>query len=269
MPSNSGVNPGSSAANREIAVRAKIRSLIHRTLTHSHEILKNLPRLLTHNKGIDSPNHYRFITRWRLQATAEEVFVILAQPLEYPRWWPSVYLTVRELRKGDATGKGREFRLSTKGWLPYTVQWDAKTVDTRAPWHIVITASGDFIGRGIWSLVPDGDFVDVTFDWKLSAEKPLLRYLSFVLRPAFEANHRWAMQQGLRDLELEIARGRANTVAEMNAIDQPAAPGFPGRSAIAGALLAAAALAGLAVTSHESRTPTVPAIAAEDPGGTN
>ena len=199
-----------------------------------------------------SANHYRFITRWRLRATAEEVYAILGQPLEYPRWWPSVYLTVRELRKGDASGKGREVRLHTRGWLPYTLDWDAKTVDTRPPFHIVITASGDFVGRGIWSLVPDGEFVDVTFDWKLSAEKPLLKFLSFVLKPAFEANHKWAMAQGEKDLELELERGRANTVAEMNAIPEPAlSSGFPGRGAIAGTLLAAAAIAGLALTSHD------------------
>jgi hypothetical protein len=243
-------------------------SRIHRTLTHCLAILKNLAAGLAHNKGIDTPNHYRFITRWRLRATAEEVFAILAQPLEYPRWWPSVYLTVRELNKGDASGKGRQFRLSTKGWLPYTLEWDAKTVDTRVPYHIVMTASGDFNGRGIWSLVPDGEFVDVTFDWKLSAEKPLLRYLSFLLKPAFEANHRWAMAQGERDLELEIARGRANTVAEMNAIAQPVGPShFPGRSAVAGALLAAAAIAGLAVTSHQGRIESAPSVAAEDHSG--
>lgn len=65
-------------------------------------------------------NHYRFITRWRLRATAEEVYAILGQPLEYPRWWPSVYLTVRELPKGEASGRRREVRLHTKGWCANT-----------------------------------------------------------------------------------------------------------------------------------------------------
>ena len=182
------------------------------------------------------------------------MYAILSQPLEYPRWWPSVYLTVQESKKGDASGKGREFHLQTKGWLPYTLEWDAKTVDTREPFHIVMTASGDFVGRGIWSIVPDGDWVDISFDWKLSAEKSLLRYLSFLLKPAFEANHRWAMDQGLRDLELEIARGRAQTVEEMNAIPAPLTqPRFGGKSAVAGALLATALL-GLAAT-HQDRRP--------------
>lgn len=117
-------------------------------------------------------------------------------------------------------------------------------------------ASGDFVGRGVWSIVQDGAFVDVSFDWKLLAEKPLLRYLSFLLKPAFEANHRWAMEQGRKDLELELERSRANTVEQMNAIGAPLARSYtPGRSVLLGVMLAVATIAGLAVTppSHESQ----------------
>ena len=203
-------------------------------------------------------HHYRFITRWRLKATAEEVFGILSQPLEYPRWWPSVYLTVREVKRGSPTGRGREFRFQTKGWLPYTLRWNARTVESKLPNTIEMTASGDFQGRGIWSIVPDGEYVDITFDWKLSAEKPLLRYLSFLLRPAFEANHRWAMEEGARDLELEVARGRANSVEEMNAIPRPVGPThFPGKATVAGVAIATALAAVTAVS--PARRPRRPA----------
>ena len=70
-------------------------------------------------------------------------------------------------------------------------------------------------------IVQDADCCDVTFDWKLTANKPLLRYLSFLLRPAFEANHRWAMEQGRRSLELELARGRATSFEELIAVPSP------------------------------------------------
>ncbi|HXJ39748.1 MAG TPA: SRPBCC family protein [Bryobacteraceae bacterium] len=198
---------------------------------------------------ISPSNHYRFITRWRMRATAEEVYAILSQPVEYPRWWPSVYLTVRELKSGDPTGKGKEVQVHTKGWLPYTLYWKARTTESNPPYSLAITASGDFAGRGIWSIVPDGEYVDITFDWKLSAEKPLLRFLSFLLKPAFEANHRWAMEEGERDLELELRRGRANSVEEMNSIAAPAAAGhFPGRATIAGVALVTALAAVTAVS---------------------
>lgn len=197
-------------------------------------------------------NQYHFITRWRVKGTAEEVFGILSQPLDYPRWWPSVYLTIRELASGDLDGRGRRISLLTKGWLPFQLHWEASTVDSQRPHRIVIRANGDFEGRGIWSIVEDDDFVDITFDWKLAAEKPLLRWLTLLLRPAFEANHRWAMEQGLKSLELELARCRAATAEEMNAIPSPDGPKELWSKAIAtGTVLAAGLVAGLLAT-HET-----------------
>ena len=185
-------------------------------------------------------NQYHFLTRWRVVAATEEVYDILSQPVDYPRWWPSVYLAVRELTPSRV-------RLHTKGWLPYTLTWEAVTVEKRPPNLLAIRALGDFEGRGIWSILQDGEFTDITFDWKLTADKPLLRYLSFALRPAFEANHRWAMEQGLRSLELELARGRARTVEEMNSIAPAPAPHvFPMRQVAAGAALSIALIASMA-----------------------
>src|SRR5665213_2287956 len=45
---------------------------------------------------------YHFFTSWRLKASADEVYDIIGQPLEYPRWWPSVYLDCRETARGAA-----------------------------------------------------------------------------------------------------------------------------------------------------------------------
>ncbi len=35
--------------------------------------------------------------------------------------------------------------------------------------------------------------MNITYDWKIRAEKPLLRYLSLLMKPIFSANHRWAI----------------------------------------------------------------------------
>jgi len=51
---------------------------------------------------VTSVNDYRFVTHWRVEATCEEVFAILSDATEYPRWWPRVYLEVRELRPAAA-----------------------------------------------------------------------------------------------------------------------------------------------------------------------
>ena len=123
-----------------------------------------------------------------------------------PRWWPSVYLDVKEIEPPDAHGLGRRVRLLTKGWLPYTLRWESVIVESSYPYGYVLDATGDFVGRGVWTFAQDDRFVNVTYDWRVSAEKPLLRLMSPLLKPIFEANHRWAMKQGEASLTLELAR---------------------------------------------------------------
>ena len=82
----------------------------------------------------------------------------------------------------------------------------------------------DFVGRGIWSLVQDGADVLVTYDWKIRTDKPLLRSLSFLLKPVFTANHQWAMAQGQRSLLLELARRHARSGIERALLPAPPGP---------------------------------------------
>ena len=169
-------------------------------------------------------NQYRFLTRWRLKARIDEVSEILDDPLGLARWWPSVYLDVRELEPGDpVTHVGRYIELETKGWLPYTLRWRFRVTESRAPHGFSLVADGDFVGTGVWTLEQDGDYADVTYDWRIAADKPLLKYGTPVFRPIFAANHRWAMARGLESLELELRRRRAGSEKERAAV--PAPPG--------------------------------------------
>ena len=155
---------------------------------------------------------YAFLTRWRVKGTAEEVFDVLADPLALKRWWPSVYLDVREVKPAaQPNGVGRVIDLYTKGWLPYTLRWNFTVTESTRPSGFKLTAHGDFEGTGVWTIRQDGDFVEATYDWRISAEKALLRYGTPVLRPIFAANHRWAMARGLESLELELRRRRGET----------------------------------------------------------
>jgi hypothetical protein len=191
---------------------------------------------------------YHFVTRWRVAGTCGEVSDILADPLDLTRWWPSVYLNAVQLEPPGAGGVGRRVRLVTKGWLPYTLTWEFVVSGSRYPYGSTIDVSGDFTGRGVWTLSQDGNFADITYDWRVRADKPLIRSLSFLLRPVFEANHRWAMAQGEESLALELARRRAPTREAAASI--PAPPGPVTLSAVgllAGGVLTAAAGACLIV----------------------
>jgi hypothetical protein len=187
-------------------------------------------------------NAYRFLTSWRVEGTCGEVADILGDPLRLPEWWPSVYLDVEELTPaGSSDGIGRRVRLLTKGWLPYTLRWELTVTESNYPNGFSISAAGDFDGAGIWSFTQDGAFVDVTYDWRIQAEKPLLRSLSFLLRPVFEANHRWAMVQGEESLRLELARRRTSSSDLRRMIPPPPGPTTLTGIALAGGIAAGAA----------------------------
>ena len=87
-----------------------------------------------------------------------------------------------------------------------------------------LIASGDFEGRGIWTFKQNDLWADITYDWKISAEKPLLRYFSFIMKPIFSANHYWAMARGEESLKLELARRRATTQEERSQVSAPPMP---------------------------------------------
>jgi hypothetical protein len=217
-------------------------------------------------------NDYHFISRWRVEGTCDEVADVLGDPLSLPRWWPSVYLAVWEVRppeerlraergarreagapgpasesergwgpaSSDKSPIGQRVKLHTRGWLPYTLRWQSEVVESRYPNGFTLVATGDFDGRGEWTFAQNADDIDIIYDWRLRAEKPLLRDLSFLLKPVFEVNHRWAMARGEESLKLELDRRRAATKAARDRIPAP-----PGPVIYAGlGLLAAAAVVG-------------------------
>lgn len=197
-------------------------------------------------------NDYHFITTWRVPGTVEEITGILSDAPDLARWWPSVYLRVTVLDPGAASGVGRVVDLYTKGWLPYTLRWQFVVTDVR-PGTFTLRASGDFVGRGIWTLTQAGPEVVVTYDWKVRADKPLLRRLSFLLKPIFSLNHHWAMRQGERSLLLELARRHARTALERELL--PAPPG-PTRWRVPALLLAGALVMGVYVLSRKRQRPS-------------
>jgi hypothetical protein len=181
-------------------------------------------------------NDYHFVTTWRLAGTREEIAEILGDAAGLSRWWPSVYLGVRVLEPGDERGIGRVVGLYTKGFLPYTLRWRFTVTESDPPNGFALEADGDFVGTGVWTIAEvagqDGGAAAtlVTYDWRIRAEKGILRDYSIVMKPLFSANHRWAMARGEESLRLEIARRRAaGDPAILAAIPAPPGPTFPQR----------------------------------------
>lgn len=173
-------------------------------------------------------NAYHFITIWNVEGTRQEVNDIISDARDLPRWWPSVYLDVQQLEPGDENGLGKVVSLYTKGWLPYTLRWSFRVTEVKKE-GFTLEAWGDFVGRGIWTFIEEGDRVKCVYDWKIDAEKPLLKRFSLLFKPIFSANHRWAMARGQESLIIELRRRRAaaaGTPAD-GLVPPPATPSDP------------------------------------------
>ena len=171
-------------------------------------------------------NEYHIITQWQVKGTVKEVADVLSQATDLARWWPSVYLDVQEIEAGDENGVGNVGRLYTQGWLPYALRWTFRVTESSYPYGFALEAVGDLVGRSIWTFEQQGEYVNVIYDWKVNAEKPLLRMFSFLLKPIFTANHNWAMRMGEESLKLELMRRRATTPEERARIPPPPGPTF-------------------------------------------
>jgi hypothetical protein len=174
-------------------------------------------------------NQYHFVTNWRVKATEEEVYRILDDVNEIKYWWSAVYLDVRTIEEGSGEGIGKVVELYTKVFLPYTLLWKFRTTEKRFPNHLALEAFGDFKGKGIWTIKQeaDSDYCTIQYDWSIVAEKPILKYLSFFLKPIFSANHHWAIRKGQESFKLELLRRQATSDEERDQISESPQPVFP------------------------------------------
>jgi quercetin dioxygenase-like cupin family protein/uncharacterized protein YndB with AHSA1/START domain len=151
-------------------------------------------------------NEYDFVDEWHVDAPPEAVFDTLADARSYPQWWRPVYLAV-EAEDGPPA-IGHVARQHFKGRLPYHLRTRTTTTRLERPHVIEGETEGDLRGRGIWTLTGENGGTHVRFDWRVHADRPLLRALTPVLRPALRWNHNWAIARAREGLE-PYARLRA------------------------------------------------------------
>jgi uncharacterized protein YndB with AHSA1/START domain/mannose-6-phosphate isomerase-like protein (cupin superfamily) len=141
---------------------------------------------------------YVFVDEWDVAAPRAAVFDALADARTYPQWWRPVYIGV------DAEGGpelGKVSRQHFKGRLPYHLRTESTIVRYEPPHVIAGEVTGDLRGRGVWTLTEIPGGTHVRFDWRVYADRRLLRVLTPLLRPAFRWNHDWAIARAIEGLE--------------------------------------------------------------------
>ncbi len=165
-------------------------------------------------------NNYHFRESWHLQATVEDLAEIFRDPQSLTDWWAQCFLAV-ETRDAGRTG-----RVLVRGFLPYTLQFRFVITEFAYPHRIQVEVEGDFEGRYLFTVEQGDGFVTLHVDTRLHVTKPVIRHLSWALKPLFRANHRWCMERGMANIREELARRRARERSSLRRVTLPT-PALP------------------------------------------
>ena len=160
---------------------------------------------------------YVFVDEWDVDAPADAVFDALADARTYPEWWKPVYIRTETDGPPEV---GRVSRQLFKGRLPYKLKTTSEITALERPTRIEAKVVGDLGGYGIWTLMASERGTHVRFDWRVNADRALLRYLTPVLRPLFRWNHNWAIARAMEGLEPYARRTRGGAMGSEDLVRQ-------------------------------------------------
>lgn len=151
-------------------------------------------------------NQYYFLDKWFIPHPIEQVWPHIVHAEHYPVWWGEVYdqITPRNNLAPDQIGACAD--VWAHGRLPYRIHFVSEITYVEAPYKLGLKAAGDLTGTGLWTLQPTAGGTAVAFEWIVSADKPILRLFSPILKPLFAWNHRWTMQKGEAALQRLMAK---------------------------------------------------------------
>jgi hypothetical protein len=147
-----------------------------------------------------NPNEYTFLDKWIIPAPIEVVFEELLHGEEYPKWWSEAWKRVTQIGDIKTATVGAKSEVIAGGFLPYTITLELEIKRIEKPYLIEVVSRGDLEGTGTWRLYAGKDGTAVTYEWRVRADKPLIRFFSPILKPLFKANHNWVMQHGEKAL---------------------------------------------------------------------
>lgn len=156
-------------------------------------------------------NLFRFEESWEIPgASVDEVYDVLAQGELLPLWWTGVYLEAEKLSPPGAPKVGDRLRVKARGALPYHLNFIIEAAELAPGKRVAVKTLGDFEGRWSAQLTPSVNGAHVDLVWEVTVLRPILRYLSPILRPAFAWNHRWTTPRGEAGLRDYLASRRRN-----------------------------------------------------------
>ena len=146
---------------------------------------------------------YSFTTRWKTGAPLHDVWDAVRLSLEWPQWWKS-FTSVTEIEPGDANSIGSIRRYTLKSPTSYKLTFDMLLTDRNECKVLSGKATGELEGTGTWKFSERNGITYIECLWNVKTTRAWMNLFAFILRPAFEYNHRLVMKNGARYLEKKL-----------------------------------------------------------------
>ncbi len=107
---------------------------------------------------------------------------------------------------GHPPASGGRARVKARGFLPYTLLMTLEATVLEPGKVVEVRTYGDL--EGVWraTLSGEGDGTRVDIIEEVMARKPLIRFLSPLLKPVFAWNHYWTTPRGEAGLRAYLAK---------------------------------------------------------------
>lgn len=157
--------------------------------------------------------HYRFVTEWRVDATAERVWDVLLDYRQWPAWWKG-FRSVEQLSAGDPSGRGMVIRQRWHSLLPYTLVFELEILDLEHPRLVEGRASGDVEGACTWRIDEHEGWTTVRFVMDVHTTRWWMNLpVPFAAR-IFALNYDTVMRWGAKGMARVIAADVVDATAQ-------------------------------------------------------
>jgi len=157
-------------------------------------------------------NDYVLVDKFVVPCNRETAYEYIRDIEEYPRWWSRVYKRIIVVQRALPGKPGGRYLVTVRGFLPYTLTIQNEVTVVQKPDRIEFVSNGDLQGKGTWLFREADAGTEITFDWRVVANKGTVRLFSFMLKPMFRANHVFCVRRAEEGIIKDLAkRGQIRT----------------------------------------------------------
>ncbi|MBV9961999.1 MAG: SRPBCC family protein [Parafilimonas sp.] len=148
-------------------------------------------------------NYYKFITRWKIEASINDVWYAIYKSEEWPNWWKGV-IQVKIIKENDEQGINGIRQYKWKSLLPYTLSFKMQLIEKRDFVFLKGIAVGELEGDGTWYFKEENAITNIQYNWNVKTNKAWMNYFAIILKPIFKFNHNIIMKWGAEGLAKKL-----------------------------------------------------------------